>query len=152
MALQRADFTVRPACDSDRTFLYGLHRQTMRGLIEQTWGWDERWQQLDFERRFRDYRISIIERDGRAAGGLFLEWRTDAIYIHEIQLTPESQGLGIGSAVVMQVIGQAWKHGLPTTLSVLEANRRARQLYERLGFRVTALDAPFIRMQRDPDR
>ena len=43
-------------------------------------------------------------------------------------------------------------YGLPTRLSVVEANPRARQLYERLGFRVTAWDDPFFRMQRDLDR
>jgi ribosomal protein S18 acetylase RimI-like enzyme len=33
------------------------------------------------------------------------------------------------------------------TLSVLEVNPRARQLYERLGFEVTAFEAPFFRMR-----
>ena len=113
MNLQRAAFSLRPATDGDRGFLYALHCRTMRVVIEQTWGWDEDWQQMDFERRFRDHDVSIIECDGEATGGLFLERRTDSLYIHEIQLTPEFQGSGIGSAVVGQVIEQAAITGCP---------------------------------------
>jgi ribosomal protein S18 acetylase RimI-like enzyme len=121
----------------------------MRGMIEQTWGWDESWQQEDFDRRFREYTVSIIEKDGRAAGALLLESKPDSIYIHDVQVLPEHQGLGVGSAVVQWVIAQAASLGVGVTLSVLEVNPRARQLYERLGFQVMAFDAPFFRMQHD---
>jgi ribosomal protein S18 acetylase RimI-like enzyme len=121
----------------------------MRGMIEQTWGWDEAWQQEDFSRRFREYTVSIIESAGRASGALLLESKPDSIYIHEVQVSPEHQGLGIGGAVVQWVIEQAASRGVAVTLSVLEVNPRARQLYERLGFQVTAFDAPFFRMRHD---
>ena len=38
--------------------------------------------------------------------------------------------------------------GAIVVLSLLEANPRARPLYERLGFQVTALESPFVRMRR----
>jgi ribosomal protein S18 acetylase RimI-like enzyme len=142
-------FRLRPAGEHDRAFLYTLHCQTMRGMIEQTWGWDEVWQRQDFNRRFREYTASIIERAGRAAGALLLESKPDSIYIHEVQVSPGHQGRGIGGAVVQWVIEQAANRGVSVTLSVLEVNPRARQLYERLGFQVTAFDAPFFRMRHD---
>lgn len=43
----------------------------------------------------------------------------------------------------------AASRGVAVTLSVLAVNPRARQLYERLGFQVTACDAPFFRMRHD---
>lgn len=43
---------LRPASESDREFLLMLHRITLRDVIEATWGWDEAWQQTDFNRRF----------------------------------------------------------------------------------------------------
>jgi hypothetical protein len=42
----------------------------MRDVIEETWGRDEAWQRRDFDRRFREYLVSIIEYEGRATGGL----------------------------------------------------------------------------------
>ncbi|HUE87337.1 MAG TPA: GNAT family N-acetyltransferase [Vicinamibacterales bacterium] len=142
-------FHLRPALDSDREFLYALHCRTMREVIEQTWGWDDSWQRMDFDRRFDEYLVSIIECDERAAGGLLLEVKPDSIYIHELQVMPEYQGRGVGTAVVQQVINDAASRGIAVTLSVVPANPRARQLYERLGFYVTEFDAPFYRMRHD---
>ena len=142
-------FRLRPAAEQDRAFLYALHCQTMRAMIEQTWGWDEAWQKQDFNRRFREYTVSIIETADRATGALLLESKPDSIYIHELQVSPGYQGLGIGGAVVQWVLEQAASRGVSVTLSALEVNPRARQLYERLGFQVTAFDTPFFRMRHD---
>jgi ribosomal protein S18 acetylase RimI-like enzyme len=141
---------LRQASENDREFLYELHCRTMREVIEKTWGWDEEWQRKDFDRRFADYFASVIESDGRRIGGLLLEPSQDFIYIHEIQVLPEWQGQGIGTAVVRQIIEQAANRGASVTLSVVPANPRAKQLYERLGFEVTGFEAPFFRMRFSP--
>lgn len=138
---------IKPATDADRKFLYRLHCKTIRRVIEATWGWDEEWQRQDFGRRFNSYDVSIIELDGQARGGLLLEWLPDSLYIHEVQVLPEYQGRGIGTTVVLSVIDQASSRGVPVTLSVVPADPRARNLYERLGFEVTHIEPPFIRMQ-----
>jgi ribosomal protein S18 acetylase RimI-like enzyme len=124
----------------------------MRDVIEQTWGWDEMWQQADFDRRLGEYLVSIIECDGQAAGGLLVELKPDSVYIHELQMMPEYQQRGIGTAVIQGVIGDAAHRGMAVTLSVVPANPRARQLYERLGFYVTAVEPPFYRMRHDARR
>jgi ribosomal protein S18 acetylase RimI-like enzyme len=134
----------------DREFLFELFARTMRGVVEQTWGWNDGWQRAEFARRFRSYTVSVVESDARPIGGLFLEHGPDAIFIHEIQLLPECQGRGIGTAVVQTVIEQATARGVPVELSVVPANQRAQRLYERLGFEVFAIESPFIRMRRGP--
>jgi ribosomal protein S18 acetylase RimI-like enzyme len=141
------EFSLRPASEQDREFLYALHSRTMREVIERTWGWDETWQQRDFDRRFREHQVSIIESEDRAVGGVMFESKPDSIYIHELQVLSEYQGRGIGTRVVGSVIERAAACGLHVTLSVVPANTRARNLYERLGFEVTAMEAPFIRMR-----
>ena len=144
------EYHLRPSSKSDRDFLYALHCTTMRGVIEKTWGWDEAWQRTDFERRLAEYIVSIIEVEGRAAGSLWLECQADSLYIHELQVLPELQGRGIGTAVVQNVIEQGADRGVPVTLSVVPANPGAKRLYERLGFEVTNVEAPFIRMRHGP--
>ena len=119
----------------------------MHEVIGQTWGWDEAWQQADFDRRFAEYMVSIIEAEGRPAGGLWLESKPDSLYIVELQVLPELQGRGIGTAVVRKVIEQGANRGVPVTLSVVPANPRAKRLYERLGFEATDVENPFIRMR-----
>jgi ribosomal protein S18 acetylase RimI-like enzyme len=145
------EFSLRPASESDREFLYALHCETMRTVIERTWRWEDAWQRREFDRRFGEHDVSIIEVDGRPAGGLFLESKPDSFYIHEIQVLPEYQGRGIGTAVIKRVIERAASRGVAVTLSVVSANPRAKQLYERLGFEVIDVQPPFFRMRRDPE-
>jgi ribosomal protein S18 acetylase RimI-like enzyme len=108
----------------------------MRQVIEETWGWDEAWQRNDFDRRFGECAVSIIEREGRPAGALWLESKPDSIYVHELQVLPEYQGLGIGTTVIRHLIDGASSKNVSVTLSVLAANPRAKRLYERLGQRL----------------
>jgi ribosomal protein S18 acetylase RimI-like enzyme len=138
---------LRPATSDDRAFLFELYAQTMRDVVERTWGWDDSWQRADFERRFAGCSVSVAVVGGRPIGGLFLETRSDALFIHEIQVLPECQGRGIGTALLQGIVAQARARNLPTELAVVEANERARRLYERLGFTVVALEPPFIRMR-----
>jgi ribosomal protein S18 acetylase RimI-like enzyme len=121
----------------------------MRDVIQQTWGWDDAWQRADFEQRFDAYTVSIIEAGSRSVGSLWLEQRPDSLYIHDLEIEPASQGRGIGTAVIEMVIEQGSSRGLPIVLSVVPANPRAMRLYERLGFRVTCVEPPFIRMRHD---
>jgi ribosomal protein S18 acetylase RimI-like enzyme len=143
------EFDMRPAVEGDREFLYWLHCATMRAVIEQTWGWDDRWQLAEFDRRFRKFSVSVIEVKSSPAGGLWLEERPDALYIHELQIAPAFQSRGLGTAVVETIIERAAHRGLPVDLSVVPANSRAMHLYERLGFWVRRAEAPFLRMRHD---
>jgi ribosomal protein S18 acetylase RimI-like enzyme len=123
----------------------------MRDVIEQTWDWDDAWQLAEFEKRFDAFTVSIIEAESRSAGSLWLEQRPDSLYIHDLQVAPAQQGRGIGTAVIEMVIEQGAGRGLSVALSVVPANPRARSLYERLGFRVTEIEPPFIRMRHDAE-
>ena len=143
------EFDLRQASNQDREFLYSVYCSNMRDVVEQTWGWDDAWQLAEFGKRCERYSVSVIEVDSRAVGGLWLEQRPDSLYIHELQIASASQGRGIGTAVVRKVIDQGAGCGLPIALSVVPANPRARSLYERLGFRVTKVEPPFIRMRHD---
>ena len=142
--------SMRPAAQEDEQFLYSVYCVNMRDVVERTWGWDDAWQRAEFERRFRELSVSVIEVESRAVGGLFLEERSDSLYVHELQIAPAFQGRGIGTAVVRTLIEQGASRGLPVVLSVVSANPRARSLYERLGFRVTRVEPPFVRMRHDP--
>lgn len=143
------DSRLRPASESDTGFLYALHCVTMREAIEKTWGWDEAWQRNDFQERFQRLSVSIIQADGRDVGGLWLESHADSLYIVELQVLPEWQGRGIGTSVLQDLIAQATRSGIPVELSVLPVNPRAQRLYERLGFKVTDVGDPFIRMRHE---
>jgi len=120
----------------------------MRAVIEQTWGWNDEWQQADFSRKLSACDVSIIEVDGQPAGSLWLDLEPESVHIVELQIIPELQGRGLGTATIMKVIQDGADRRLAVTLSVVPANPRAKLLYERLGFEVTAVEDPFIHMRR----
>jgi ribosomal protein S18 acetylase RimI-like enzyme len=141
-----ARYTLRPATDADYDFLYDLHRRTMRESIARIWGWDGAWQAAHFQRHFApdDYRIVVA--DGRDAGRVAVVWRAGEVELSNIQILPEYQGRGLGTAIVADLLAGARARGLPVVLQVLKGNP-ARALYERLGFTITGETATHYRMR-----
>jgi ribosomal protein S18 acetylase RimI-like enzyme len=146
------EFGLRPAREEDRNSLFALHRLTMRDVIARTWGWDEGWQRAHFDARFNPARISVVTAAGRDAGMLWLEIRPAEIYVAELQIAPEMQGRGLGSAVLGGVIASAAARASCVTLQVLEINEGARRLYQRLGFYVTGRSDRHVQMRHDAGR
>jgi len=68
-------------------------------------------------------------------------------YISRIEVDPEVQNRGVGSALMQHLLERARQSGASAVeLHVLELNRACR-LYERLGFRVVAEEPPKLRMR-----
>jgi ribosomal protein S18 acetylase RimI-like enzyme len=59
------------------------------------------------------------------------------LHLKHVELSPEYQRRGVGTALIRDLSAQARALGLPLTLHVLNVNP-ARRLYERLGLRVVA--------------
>lgn len=133
--MSTAAWRLRPALPGDRDFLFALHRAATREYVELVWGWDEDAQVAFFDDRFAPERWQIVRAGDADVGVLIVERDETGIYLAEIELLPEWQGRGIGSAVIRSLTEEATASGKELTLRVLHANPRARALYERLGFR-----------------
>ncbi len=129
-------WTKRRATAADGEFAYALRRAAYEDVIREQFGdWDEIRQRQLFEDKWRPEDYDIVERQGRPIGALHVRRTPDEVDVVEIQLLPEYQGQGIGTALLHQELQFADAHGLPVRLQVLHKNR-ARVLYERFGFRV----------------
>jgi len=127
---------LRHATAEDSEFCYMLHRQSLGPVITEVFGsWDDAVQRERHARWFDPLRLNIIADDeGTPIGVLDVQEETDHTYLSRIELLPEHQSRGIGSAVIRDLLAG----GRPVRLHVFAANARARELYERLGFRVEA--------------
>ena len=133
--MTEGSWQLRPAEAGDREFLYALNEATMREHVEKVWGWNDSEQLAFFDNRFQPDEWQVIQADGEDVGVLIVRDNDDELYLAEIEILPEWQGLGIGSAVVRSLMRDAVARQKPLTLRVLHVNGRARALYERLGFR-----------------
>jgi ribosomal protein S18 acetylase RimI-like enzyme len=138
---------VRVAKPEDYDFLYALHCATMYDYIEATWGWDETWQQNHFKEHFLPEDNQIIVLNGHDIGRVEVDYKEDGVHIGNIQILPEHQNKGIGSLIILEIIGQPQRQERPVTLQVLKVNP-ARRFYERLGFVVEGEDDAHFKMKR----
>ncbi len=86
----------------------------------------------------------LCEVEGRIAGNCQLSCKRRIKSRHRgevaIALLKEFWGLGIGTAMMQELIAEANRRGLmQLELEFIEGNTRARALYEKLGFRIVAL-------------
>jgi ribosomal protein S18 acetylase RimI-like enzyme len=128
------DYTLRPATDADFNFLYNLNKATMKDVVDQVWGWNEAFQQAYFKEHFNTAGASIIVVRGKDVGGLQYEEAPQSITLVELQVLPEYQGKGLGTAILKHLINEAKASRKDILLQVLKPNIRARRLYERNGF------------------
>jgi ribosomal protein S18 acetylase RimI-like enzyme len=115
--------------------------------VEQVWGWDDAQQREFFDRRFRPERLQVVESGGEPVGVLSIGEEENALFLADVEIAPEWQRRGIGSAIVRSLQERARAEGRPLELQVLRVNERARALYERLGFREIRHDEIRARMR-----
>jgi ribosomal protein S18 acetylase RimI-like enzyme len=75
----------------------------------------------------------------------------DHLFLDEIALVPTARCRGLGSELVRLAMARARDADLPLRLSVL-FNNPAQRLYTRLGFVVTHVEHPRVKMAWTPNR
>jgi ribosomal protein S18 acetylase RimI-like enzyme len=128
--------TFRAATEADIPFLLELRRRTMSEHLRAS-GIEP----SQSERRARVLAsfdcAEIIVLAGTPVGLLKVVRGPDNWDLLQIQIVPEQQGRGFGSTILEKLLADAVQAQVTVSLSVLNSNP-ARQLYERLGFRVVA--------------
>ncbi|WP_245647443.1 GNAT family N-acetyltransferase [Microbacterium hydrocarbonoxydans] len=83
----------------------------------------------------------VIVVDGEDVGLIAVRVELDTIWIEHFYLAPDSQGHGVGSAVLSDILAQSpASDQRPFCLNVLQGSQ-ARRLYERHGFLLESEDA-----------
>jgi len=136
----------RPATAADEPFMRELHKAAYHEVVVRQFGqWDEEFQASLFSKKWIPEKFEIVEIAGRAIGCIRVDDWPEDVFLSEIQILPEFQGRGIGSALIQGEIARAQLRQKPLRLEVLKSNDRARVLYERLGFQVCgATDTHFV--------
>lgn len=91
----------------------------------------------------------VIEVDRAWAGCVALRPAADAYWLEHFYLDPDSQGRGIGTAVLGRLLEGCDREDAVVRLNVLQGSP-ARRLYERHGFTVETEDEVDVFMVRHP--
>jgi GNAT superfamily N-acetyltransferase len=154
-----AGVVLRPVADADYPFLRGLFRSTREAELAST-GWSEAEKKAFCDSQFtlqdRWYRehnpgaaLLAIEKDGVAAGRIYLDATAGELRLMEITLAPEARNQGLGTALVSWLLDWAAREGRGVTLHV-EPFNPARKLYARFGFVDDGEAGIYLRMRWQP--
>lgn len=140
----------RPATVEDTAFFRELHHRAYREVVTRQFGvWDLVAQDRWFEEGLAESVFTVVEHAGQPIGALGLKEGEDGWFLAELQILPELQGRGFGSAVLKTVLDRAERAQKSVALRVLNENR-ARTLYERHGFATTGQTETHYLMQWRP--
>jgi ribosomal-protein-alanine N-acetyltransferase len=95
--------------------------------------------QATVARRFQNSPLFMVaEIAGTVVGYADGEIRPPSAHLNRVAVLPDSQGRGIGEALLRRTLRQFWQEGAEqVTLNTQAHNLRARRLYRRLGFAPT---------------
>jgi GNAT superfamily N-acetyltransferase len=136
-------YQLRPVVSGDEAFLLQVYSSTRAEEMTRVDWTDEQkaaFLRMQFDAQTRHYKTHypsaeymVIEHDGAPAGRLTLEYTERQHLIMDIIVLPEFRGLGIGTAILTDLMDTARQDNLPLVLRV-EFFNPAVQLYSRLGF------------------
>lgn len=143
--------------EADEEFLRKLYRESrndLEGVLQdenrqrQLIDIQYRGQTLTYAREFPNAAHSVIQLDGRRIGRVMVDRQPGFIHLVDLSLVRECRSLGIGTFVLKGLLAECAINGVPCLLRVLKTNK-ARDLYERLGFRVEGDDGTRFLMRWD---
>jgi GNAT superfamily N-acetyltransferase len=121
--------------ESDAEALVQLRIEAMRESLERIGRFDPVRARARFLSGFSPEHTRHIEFEGRRAGFVVLRPQADCLLLDHLYIHPTSQGLGIGAAVLADVIEQATAQGLAIRVGALRESDSNR-FYTRHGFQL----------------
>lgn len=150
MTLVDLAVSLRPVAPADAAFFYSTRREGFRAYSEAAFGpWRDDIQRTHATRDVAELPFEIVEQHGAPIGYLLVLREPDHLFLDEIALVSAARRRGLGSELVRVVMARARDAGLPLRLSVL-FNNPAQRLYARLGFVVTHIEHPRVKMAWTP--
>ena len=154
-------FVLRPACAVDEAFLFELYCATRSEEIA-TWGLESTQQEMllrmQFNAQRQHYELayealehSIILVGNRPMGRIMVFRSEREFVLVDVALLPDARSMGIGTALIADLLTEAERAGKPVSLHVAKDNR-ARRLYERLGFETLEDTGMYFKMESRPQR
>jgi len=131
----------------DRQSLFALYKLSLHEHIDQTFGWDENFQQERFSSSYRDHEFISVTVGAVTVGYVALKDETDEVHLSLLLLQPEYRGQGIGREVMQLLMSRASESSRPLTLSCFLCNEGAMRFYQQLGFSVVTKDENFVTYQ-----
>lgn len=145
-----SDLSFRNVIYDDCEFILKLKELCLKWYIEIIYGWDTNIQREktkhELKKHIDDMKIIII--DNKDVGVTTFYEEDGEYVVGLIMVHPDCQGLGIGSKIINEYINIAKKENKRIIIKTYKLNP-AKNLYERLGFKVYNEDSTHVYLDID---
>lgn len=129
--------------ESDREAGFALYAQSLKPFVDQTFGWNQAFQQQRFAEQYPTDSLCWIQAGAQRLGLLCDKTQPEELHLHLLLLYPEFQAQGLGQQIMQGLQQQAQAQNLPLRLSSFKCNQRAVKFYQRLGYQLISQDEYF---------
>ncbi|MFC1838990.1 GNAT family N-acetyltransferase [Thermodesulfobacteriota bacterium] len=136
---------IRPYTEEDYLFTHDIHQENMITYIDKYWGG---WNSDIYKKDIRPENTWIIEHDGKGAGFFVLAFDEKA-HLSNIQVQVSFQNMGLGAKVLNSCEAECIKRGFTSLFLEAYLENRARNLYERLGYKTYHITDSHYLMKKD---
>lgn len=130
-------FSLRQATEEDLPFLFKVSTDAMKPVVmtlNPDKEFDEKQELAKYKEKFDPEKIGVIQYEGKDIGRLRVVRSPESIYVGGIQILPEFQNKGIGTALFKELIEESKSTSIPIKLEVHDVNEAAISFYKKLGF------------------
>ncbi|PCJ56916.1 MAG: hypothetical protein COA79_17410 [Planctomycetota bacterium] len=117
----------------DKEFIKKIKFDGLRPYVTELWGWDEQYQENNFNKNFNPENMDLIVYQNQKIGMIRTELQDDCLYLAEIFIDKLYRNKGIGTKIIKDLINS--NKPKPIKLQFLKPNP-VQSLYEKLGFRI----------------
>lgn len=144
--------TIRPATSQDKPFLEKLYHCTRDDLktiegdkefVDELIQMQFRAQTEGYGNQFPNAMYFIVEKLQQPIGKISVDFGHSEIRIIDIAFIKEAQNKGFGQEILKYLQNAAATVCTPLTLSVMNDNYSAKAVYQKLGFVVESISAPY---------
>ena len=131
-------YSLRRATAEDLPFLFNVSTEAMKPVVaalnpEREFNREDELEK--YKAKFNPNEIELIQYEGQDVGRLRVVRSSESIYVGGIQILPEFQGKGIGTALFTDLMSEAKQSQKPIVLEVHDVNEDAVSFYRKLGFK-----------------
>src|SRR3989337_1752028 len=109
--MELSDITLRPAEQEDANFLWNLHVTALKPHVSAVYGWDEAFQRSYYLENYSTLHNQGIQYQSVDVGVLAVEETPLGYILSSIELLPAYQGIGIGTALITDLLERAAARG-----------------------------------------
>ena len=130
-------YTYIKANHDDKESLFKVFSTVMKEYITEIWGWDEEWQENDFNSNYLPENIIIVKNDNDIVGYCQYEEENNHFFIRMLVVLRGHQSNGIGKKLLLFLKEKSIINSKHIRLNVFKINIKAKLFYANQGLHIT---------------